>query len=377
MCLLLAFILMAAVGCARGPKGDAPKSPGPKSKKLPVRINDVATGLEFPWALAFLPDGRMLVTERVGRLRILTSEGEIGSLLTGLPSLVSANQGGLLDVAVDPQFPTNRAIYISYTEPDNNGRNGTSVARAVLGNTGLENVRVIYRQEPKVVGSAHFGSRLVFRHDGTLFVTQGERQEYRARAQDLRSGLGKIVRINTDGSIPHDNPFVGRSGALPEIWSYGHRNVQAPSLHPETGELWTAEHGARGGDELNNPQAGKNYGWPIISYGTNYDGTPIGAGITAKAGMEAPAYYWDPVIAPSGMIFYTADKLPLFKSGVLISSLRGGIVHLTLDRSRVVSEARYLQKELGRTRHVAQGPDGLVYLVVDGAKGRVVRLDPE
>jgi glucose/arabinose dehydrogenase len=242
----------------------------------------------------------MLITERPGRMRTVDSAGRLSKPLERIPKVLARGQGGLLDVAADPRFAGNRLVYVSYSEPGGNGAAGTSVARGYLGEAGLENVQVIYRQQPRVSGPNHFGSRLVFGHDGSLFVTQGDRFAYREQAQDLSSGIGEIVRINPDGSMPKDNPFGNRKGVRPEIWSYGHRN---------TGQLWTVEHGARGGDELNHPEAGKNYGWPIITYGIDYSGAKIGEG-TAKPGMEQPVYYWDPVIAPSGMIFYTGMYFP-------------------------------------------------------------------
>jgi glucose/arabinose dehydrogenase len=250
------------------------------------------------------------------------------------------------------------------------------VARGRLADGQVENLQVIYRQQPKVEGGNHFGSRLVFARDGTLFVTQGDRFAYRERAQDLSSGLGKIIRINPDGSVPKDNPFVGRSGVRPEIWSYGHRNIQSAALHPQTGQLWTVEHGARGGDELNHPESGKNYGWPVISYGVNYIGTKIGEG-TAKEGMEQPVYYWDPVIAPSGMVFYTGDAFPDWKESILIGSLTPGLlVRLVLKDGQVAREERYLGDLNERIRDVEQGPDGLIYLVTDSRDGRVIRVKP-
>jgi glucose/arabinose dehydrogenase len=250
------------------------------------------------------------------------------------------------------------------------------VARGRLGDGRLENVQVIYQQQPKVESWNHFGSRLVFARDGTLFVTQGDRFTYSQAAQDLSSGIGKIVRITPDGSAPRDNPFVGRAGARPEIWSYGHRNVQAAALDPQTGQLWTVEHGARGGDELNHPEAGKNYGWPVITYGVDYSGASIGEG-TAKPGMEQPAYYWDPVIAPSGMTFYTGDRLPGWKGSVFIGSLRPGLlVRLTLEAGRVTREERYLADLRERIRDVRQGPDGLLYLLTDNRDGRIFRVLP-
>jgi glucose/arabinose dehydrogenase len=235
---------------------------------------------------------------------------------------------------------------------------------------------MIYRQEPKVIGNAHFGSRLVFKSDSTMFITQGERFEYRNQAQDLMSDLGKIVRINSDGSIPRDNPFVGREDARPEIWSYGHRNVQAAAIEPETGQLWTVEHGARGGDELNHPEPGKNYGWPVITYGRDYSGRKIGEG-AAKAGMEQPVYYWDPVIAPSGMTFYTGDAFPGWKGSILVGGMAPGrLVRLTLRNGKVASEERYLGELKERIRDVRQGADGLLYVITDSERGRVLRLSP-
>jgi len=260
--------------------------------------------------------------------------------------------------------------------PCEGGTAATAVARGRLGEGRLEDVHVIYRQQPRVPGTHHFGSRLVFAADGTLFITQGDRFAYRDRAQDLSVGLGKIVRINPDGSVPRDNPFVSRNSARPEIWSYGHRNVQSAALHPETGQLWTVEHGARGGDELNRPEAGKNYGWPVITYGVDYSGAKIGEG-TARPGMEQPVYYWDPVIAPSGMIFYTGDAFPEWKGSIFIGSLRPGLlVRLTLDGGRVAREERYLSSLRERIRDVRQGPDGFLYLLTDNHDGRVLRVVP-
>jgi glucose/arabinose dehydrogenase len=317
----------------------------------------------------------MLVTERPGRLRIVEQNGRISPPLAGVPPVEAGGQGGLLDVALDPSFAENRLVYLSYAQPGEGGA-GTAVARGKLGEGRLEDVRVIYRQQPKVEGGNHFGSRLVFAPDGKLFVTQGERFSYREKAQDLSTMLGKVVRINPDGSVPEDNPFVGRPGARPEIWSYGHRNVQAAAIHPENGQLWTVEHGARGGDELNHPEAGKNYGWPVITYGVDYSGSKIGEG-TAKAGMEQPVCYWDPVIAPSGMLFYTAGAFPGWKGSVLIGSLKGALVRPELESGKVVREERYRDGDLSeRIRDVRQGPDGLVYLVTDEDDGRVLRVLP-
>lgn len=360
---------------AQSPEGPAPRSPTPDAVSGNIRIETVAKGLEHPWALAFLPDGRILVTEKPGRLRIVGKNGQLSPPLAGVPKVFAQGQGGLLDVALDPKFTENRLVYLSYAEPGEGGA-GTAVARGKLGDASLEGVQVIYRQQPKVEGGGHYGSRLVFGRDGTLFVTQGDRMNHRDRAQNLSYGIGKIVRINPDGSIPKDNPFVGRSGARPEIWSYGHRSVQAAALDPATGQLWTVEHGARGGDELNHPEAGKNYGWPIITYGVDYSGAKIGEG-AVKAGLEQPVYYWDPVIAPSGMAFYTADAIPAWKGSVLIGSLQPGrLVRLTLANGKVTGEERYLGDLGKRIRDVQQGPDGFVYVVTDEDDGQVLRVRP-
>ena len=370
---LLAAACLAAIPALA--QTGAPRSPTPSPEAGAARAHTVARGLEHPWGLAFLPDGRMLVTERPGRLRVVDRDGRLSEPLGAVPRVLARGQGGLLDVALDPGFAENRRIYLSYAEPGDGGTAGTAVARARLGETRLEDVQVIFRQEPKVEGANHFGSRLVFARDGTLFVTLGDRFGSRERAQDLSTTIGKIVRINTDGSVPRDNPFVGRAGARPEIWSYGHRNIQSAALHPETGQLWTAEHGARGGDELNRPEAGKNYGWPIITYGVDYSGAKIGEG-TAKPGMEQPVYYWDPVIAPSGMTFATGEGAGAWRGTLLIGSLQPGLVaRLTLEGDRVARESRAdpLQE---RIRDVRQAPDGRLYVLTDARDGRVVRLEP-
>jgi aldose sugar dehydrogenase len=355
-------------------QGGAPRSPTPNSLKDTLRADTVVSGLEHPWGLVFLPDGRMLVTERPGRLRIASMNGRLSPPLSGVPKVLASGQGGLLDVALDPKFSENGLVYLSYAEPHNDGTAGTAVARGRFSEQGLQDVRVIYRQSPTVEGNLHFGSRLVFGRDGTLFVTQGERYNYRQQAQDLDSGLGKIVRINPDGSIPRDNPFVGRRNARPEIWSFGHRNIQAAALHPDTGQLWTVEHGAKGGDELNHPQAGKNYGWPVITYGIDYSGASIGEG-TSKPGMEQPVYYWDPVIAPSGMAFYTGNAFPDWKGCIFVGSLKPGLlVRLELKGNEVAREERYLAELHSRIREVEQGPDGFLYLLTDSDQGSILRV---
>ena len=283
-------------------------------------------------------------------------------------------------MALDPAFAATRLVYLSFAEAGEGGTNGTAVARGRLNEAGtaLEGTTVIYRQAPKVASEGHFGSRLVFGRDGRLWITQGDRQagRWRGQAQELGSLIGKIVRIAPDGSIPPDNPFVGRAGARPEIWSYGHRNVQAAALHPETGQLWTVEHGARGGDELNNPQAGRNYGWPVITYGVDYSGATIGEG-TAREGMEQPVYYWDPVIAPSGAAFVTSDAYPGWRGSLVVGALgKEALVRLVLENGRVAREERYLGELGERIRDVQQGPDGLLYVVTDNENGRVLRVVP-
>jgi glucose/arabinose dehydrogenase len=374
----LATIALLFIGCGTAePQGPATRSPTPASTEGVVTTETVARGLEHPWGMAFLPDGRMIVTERPGRVRIVSKDGSLSKPLAGVPEVQAGGQGGMLDVALDPQFATNRRIFLSYAEPGVNaeaGTAGTSVASFTLTDSTLENYRVIYQQKPKVRGSGHFGSRLVFGRDGTLFITQGDRFGYRERAQDLDAGMGKVMRINTDGTIPRDNPFVGRQGAQPAIWSLGHRNMQGAFLHPETGQLWTVEHGARGGDELNHPEAGKNYGWPVITYGRDYNGSRIGIG-AEKEGMEQPVYYWDPVIAASGLLIYTGARFPEWKNNFFIGSMTpGALVRLEMANGRVTKETRYLGGLQERIRDVEQGPDGFIYLLTDSGMGRILKV---
>ena len=342
----------------------------------PVRLVTVAEGLEHPWGMAFLPDGRILVTERPGRLRIVSLDGKVGPPLEGVPAVDAKGQGGLLDVAVDPDFATSRLVYLSYAEPREGG-NGTSVARGRLTERGLADVQVIFRQQPTVAGGHHFGSRLVFARDGRLFVTLGERNSERARAQALDNDMGKVVRIERDGRIPSDNPFVGREGARPEIWSYGHRNVQGAALHPVTGELWTHEHGPKGGDELNRDLPGRNYGWPLVSHGVEYSGRTISESPTAP-GIEAPVHYWVPSIATSGLLFYTGEKFPQWRGNAFVGGLRSQLVaRLELDGDKVVHEERLLSGVVrDRVRDLEQGPDGLIYLLTDEEHGRLLRIEP-
>jgi glucose/arabinose dehydrogenase len=345
------------------------------------QVETLAAGLEHPWSLAFLPDGAKLVTERPGRLRVLGADGKLSPAVAGMPAVFAEGQGGLLDVALDPDYARNGLVYWTYAEPRPGG-NGTTAARGklVLGaQPRLENVQVIWRQTPTIDSALHFGGRLAFARDGSLFITTGERAipEGRAQAQHLDAALGKVIRIRPDGSIPADNPFVGNPQAKPEIWSMGHRNLQGATINPWTGQLWTVEHGAKGGDEINIPQAGKDYGWPTITYGEDYSGQPIGDGITQHAGMEQPVYYWDPVIAPSGLVFYNAELFPAWKGSLLVGGLRGYMVRLTVKDDKVVGEERLLS-ELGfRIRDVRVGPDGAVYVVTDEDDGRVLRISPK
>lgn len=346
------------------------------TQAMQLNVDTVAKGLEHPWSVAFLPDGRMLVTERPGRLNLVDSRGKLVRI-AGLPAIAAGGQGGLLDVALAPDFATSRRIVFSFTEPRGQA-NGTSVAVARLSANAerIDDVKVIFRQEPSYANAMHFGGRLVFARDGTLFITLGERFALMDQAQNLSNHLGKIVRINLDGSVPRDNPFVGQSDKKPEIWSYGHRNVQAAAIHPQTGALWTVEHGAKGGDEINIPQAGKNYGWPVIAYGKHYSGAKIGLG-TAAQGMEQPIYVWDPSIAPSGMAFVTSDRYPQWKGQLLVGALAGEIVsRLTLDGTRIATEERMLNNLQERIRDVRQAPDGFIYLLTDSPQGRLLRLNP-
>ncbi len=332
----------------------------------------VAQGLDKPWGLAFLPDGRMLVTERGGALRIVGKDGRLSAPLGGLPKVDAKGQGGLLDVAAHDGW-----VYFSYAEPREGG-NGTAVARGKLGADALSEVAVIWRMTPTLDSDKHFGSRLAFSPDGFLFITTGERSELagRMQAQKLDSAFGKVIRIYPDGVIPKDNPFTSVVGALPQTWSYGHRNIQSAAINPTTGELWTVEHGPRGGDELNIPRGGKDYGWPTINYGLEYSGRPVGEGITQKDGMEQPVYYWDPVIAPSGMAFYDGALFPAWRGSLFIGGLKDrDLVRLTLDGDKVVGEERLLADLKQRIRDVRVGPDGAVYVLTDG--GGLLKLTPK
>ena len=342
-------------------------------------IETVADGLDHPWALEFLPGGDMLVTERPGRLRSVTAEGKVSDPIAGVPAVDDRNQGGLLDVAIAPDFSTTRTIFLSFSEPHDDGTNNTAVARARLNEAGdaLQDVEVIFSQYPAVKSTGHYGSRIVFDDADTIWVTMGDRQgpPVRRNAQDPTNLIGGIARVNTDGSVPDDNPFADHAENAPELWSYGHRNLQAAVSHPETGQLWTVEHGPRGGDELNRPGPGDNHGWPEVTYGIEYSGQPVNEGITKRQGVVQPVYYWDPVIAPSGMEFYNGDRFPAWQGDLFVGGLKTErISRLVLEDNRVVAE-EWLPID-HRVRDVKQGPDGGIYLVTDEGNGKVMRIVP-
>ena len=342
-----------------------------------LEVQTVASGLVNPWSLAFLPDGRMLVTERPGRMRIVTSEGQLSPPLKGVPDVWASGQGGLHDVAIDTSFAQNRTIYFCFAERTAGGGR-TAVARATLNDSNgrLDDPRIIFRQEGPLSSGNHYGCRIAQAGDGNLFVTLGEHFNSRDEAQNLGNHLGKIIRIAPDGSVPADNPFVGRAGAKPEIWSYGHRNEQGLAINPASGDLWETEHGPRGGDEVNIIGKGKNYGWPVIGYGIDYSGAKIHDS-TAKDGMEQPIKYWVPSIAPSGMTFYTAKLFPKWTGSLFSGALAGKmLVRLQLNGNTVTSEERLLQNLNERIRDVRQGPDGALWLLTDNAAGRILRVSP-
>jgi glucose/arabinose dehydrogenase len=345
-----------------------------------IRPETVSTGLQNPWGVAFLPDGRYLVTERPGRLRLIAADGKIGAPITGLPPIAAGGQGGLLDVLADSGFERSRTLYFCFSEPEPGGSaNGTALASARLADDGtrLENLRILFSQKPKVASRSHFGCRIVEARDGTLFLTLGDRYSRMDDAQKLDNHIGKIVRIAKDGTAPKDNPFVGRAGALPEIWSYGHRNAQGAALAPD-GRLWMTEHGPQGGDEINVPQAGRNHGWPVITYGDNYGGGKIGEGINSRQGMEQPLHYWVPSIAPSGMAFLTSDRYgAAWKGNLFVGSLKFGYLdRIELKDGKVAAEHKLLADRSARIRDVKQGPDGWLYVLTDEADGKLLRLRP-
>jgi glucose/arabinose dehydrogenase len=343
-----------------------------------VVVQTAATGLDHPWAIAFLPDGRMLVTERPGRMRIVGKDGTLSLALAGVPQVFASGQGGLHDVVLDRSFAQNHILYFCYAEPVE-GRARTALARARLideGTARIGDVEVIFRQAGPLSSGNHFGCRIVQTPDDNLFLTTGDHFTTRDQAQNLGNDLGKIIRIRSDGSVPPDNPFVGKAAAKPEIWSYGHRNPQGLALHPVTGKLWEHEHGPRGGDEVNLIEKGKNYGWPVIGYGIDYSGAKIHES-TQKAGMEQPLKYWVPSIAPSGMTFYTGNVFAPWRGSLFVGALAGQIlVRLGVDGDKVVEEERLLQQLRERIRDVREGPDGALWLATDSSSGRILRLAP-
>lgn len=348
-----------------------------KSELGELRVTEIASGLEHPWAVALLPDGGFLVTERPGRLRRIGADGAISAPIAGVPAVWAEGQGGLLDVVLSPDFAGSKRIYLSYAEPGDNGSAGTAVASATLGDTALADVKVIYQQQPKLVGPNHFGSRLAFDRQGHIFITQGERQQ-RMASQELDKLQGKLVRLNLDGSVPEDNPFVGRPDARPEIWSYGHRNMQSLAVDPRTGTVWEAEHGPRGGDEINLPQPGKNYGWPLITHGIDYSGLKISeAQGKEKPGLESPYHVWEKSPALSGMAFYTGHAGSPWNDSLFLGALAdGSLIRLSLDGDKIVKEERLLKELDWRIRDVRVSGDGKVYVLTDESDGKLLRLEP-
>lgn len=353
------------------------KAPAP-AVTVKIKTATIATGINSGWGMEFLPDGRILVSEKPGTMRIVSRDGG-WTRVAGVPRVANRGQGGLLDIELAPDFATSGMLYFSYAEDRGGGCSGTTLAAGRLvddpTSPRLDNVRVLFRQQPDYDSTNHFGSRIAFAPDGTLFLTVGDRFSARDQAQNPANNLGKIIRLDRDGAPARDNPR--KEGWAAENFSIGHRNVQAAAINPATGRLWTAEHGARGGDEVNHPEAGKNYGWPVITYGRDYSGAKIGIG-TAKEGLEQPVYYWDPSIAPSGMAFYTADLVPEWKGSVFVGALAGShIARLVLDGDQVVAEERLLTGLGERFRDVKQGPDGSMYALTDGSGGRIIRITPD
>ena len=350
-----------------------------KSSAGDLTVETVAAGLVHPWSLAFLPDGRMLVTERPGRIRIVTRDGKLSLPLADVPKVYASGQGGLFDVILDRNFANNRTIYFSYAEPFEGGAR-TALARAAIegGDTpALSDVKVIYRQFGPPSRGNHFGGRIVQANDGNLFLTNGEHFTDRDKAQTLDNDLGKIVRLTPDGAAPNDNPFAGKAGARPEIWSYGHRNPQGLAINPADGKLWEQEHGAMGGDEINIIAPGHNYGWPLVSYGVNYGGSPVGTGKQQMAGVDDPVWHWTPSIAPSGLTFYTGDLFKGWKGSLFNGALKFQLLsRLEISGGKVVREERLLQGLHERIRDVRQGPDGALYLLTDSSGGRILRVSP-
>ncbi|MFC0677684.1 PQQ-dependent sugar dehydrogenase [Lysobacter korlensis] len=366
----------SAAGTAPAVKTTAAASTAPTPGER-MQVRELAVGLEHPWAVAPLPDGGFLVTERPGRLRRISATGEISEPIANVPEVMAEGQGGLLDVVLAPDFASSRRIYLSYAEPGPDGTAGTAVATAILGDGALSDVKRIYQQQPKLDGEMHFGSRIAFDGKGHVFISQGERNE-RIAAQKLDMLQGKLVRLNLDGSVPADNPFVGRTDARPEIWSYGHRNSQSLAVDPRTGTLWEAEHGPRGGDEINLPEPGKNYGWPLATHGINYSGLAIPEAIGENApDTVAPHHFWKRSPALSGMAFYTGRPDSAWNDSLFIGALSAGaLIRLSLDGNRITGEERLLEDLGARIRDVRVGADGNVYVVTDESKGRLLQLVP-
>jgi glucose/arabinose dehydrogenase len=343
-----------------------------------LNVERLADGLSHPWGIAILPDGSYLITERSGTLRVFAGGALRPEPVAGVPDVLAESQGGLLDVAVGPDFATDRMVYLAYSKPLGEGMSVAAAARGRLADDAstLEDVTEIFTQEPPTASKLQDGARFVFDGQGHVFIGVGERARKDPNAQDLAATYGKVVRLNLDGTIPPDNPFTGVEGALGSIWSSGHRNIQGAALRPGTGELWTVEHGPRGGDELNRIEPGLNYGWPLVSYGENYDGTPVGEGITSADGITEPRYYWDPVIAPSGLAFYEGAMFPAWQGDILVGAMRpDGLVRLRLDGDTVVGEERMLEDQ-GRIRDVEVAPDGAILVITDADNGALLRLTP-
>ena len=381
LALALAGTLCACQPRANGsspPSGASASGAGPAPARAALRIEPITHGLEHPWAVAPLPDGGFLVTERPGRMRRVSADGTLSPPLRGVPAVFAQGQGGLLDVVLAPDFVTSRRIYFSYAEPGPDGTAGTAAAYATLGDDGLSGLHVFYRQEPKVEGGNHFGSRIAFDAAGHVFISQGERFSYRMYAQQLDKLQGKLVRLNLDGSIPPDNPFAGRKDARPEIWSYGHRNMQGLAVDPRTGMLWESEHGPRGGDEINLPRPGKNYGWPLITYGIDYSGVKYPETIgTSAPGMEQPHHYWPKSPGLSGMAFYTGHPGSPWNDSLFLGSLaESNLIRLSLRGNAIVGEERLLTDLGARIRDVRAGHDGNLYVLTDEDDGKLLRLVP-
>lgn len=340
-------------------------------------VETVASGLANPWGMAVLPDNRILVTERSGTLRIVHTDGSLSKPLKGMPDVVAKGQGGLLDVALAPDFPDSKRIYFSFAEAGENGTASTAVAYGTLGDDSITDVKTIFSQQPKAKGGNHFGSRIAFAPDGTLFITTGDRWDLSDKAQTLDTHIGKLIRINADGSIPADNPYADGTAGLPEIWSYGHRNMQGAAIHPKTGKIWTHEHGARGGDEINIPVAGGNFGWPKASYGSHYTMIPIKDDHKGQGFVE-PIHYWTPSIAPSGMHFYTGAAFPDWQGDLFVGALAGQhVAHLKLDGDTVASERKLLTDREARFRDVDEDNNGNLLLLTDSDEGELLRLVPK